>query len=83
VQRVKGLMLANIKTALAVRGIRQTDLAVRLRISTSLLSEVVCGRRQADASLRARIASELSADESWLFSEHVRIPGSGFTGVHP
>ena len=67
-------MLSNIKATLAARGVKQVDLALRLRMSPSVLSEIVNGRRKADPSLRARIASELRADEGWLFSSVSHIP---------
>ena len=67
-------VLGNIKTALAARRMRQVDLALDLKISPSVLSEIIYGRRQADPSLRARIAEALRADESWLFSPVMRIP---------
>ncbi len=67
-------MLLNLRSAIAARQMRQVDLAISLKISPSLLSEIVNGRRQADASLRARIAQALQADESWLFSSVTHIP---------
>lgn len=67
-------MLANLKTALAARRMRQVDLALALKIPASTLSEIVCGRRQAESWLRARIAETLRADEAWLFSTVTRIP---------
>jgi transcriptional regulator with XRE-family HTH domain len=68
-------MLANVKAALAARQVRQIDLALELKISPGILSEIVNGRRQANPSLRARIATALHADERWLFSCIKRIPG--------
>jgi transcriptional regulator with XRE-family HTH domain len=67
-------MLVNIKTALAVRGMKQVDLAYELRIPASTLSEIVHERRRPDASTRRRIATRLDADEKWLFSRLVQIP---------
>ncbi len=67
-------MLANLKTTIAARRLKQVDLALQLKIAPTALSEIIHGRRQADASLRARIAQALQADESWLFSSVVRIP---------
>jgi transcriptional regulator with XRE-family HTH domain len=68
-------MLANLKAALAARRVRQFDLALMLKISPSVLSEIINGRRQPNPSLRARIAEALHADERWLFSYITRIPG--------
>jgi transcriptional regulator with XRE-family HTH domain len=68
-------MLANLKTALAARRVRQIDLALELKISPSLLSEIINGRREPNLSLRARIAEALQADERWLFACITRIPG--------
>jgi transcriptional regulator with XRE-family HTH domain len=67
-------MLVNFKSTLMARGLKQVDLALSLKITPSLLSEIINGRRQANPSLRARIAETLSADESWLFSAVTRIP---------
>jgi transcriptional regulator with XRE-family HTH domain len=68
-------MLANLKTALAARRVRQIDLALELKISPSFLSEILNERRQPNPSLRARIAEALDADERWLFACITRIPG--------
>jgi transcriptional regulator with XRE-family HTH domain len=68
-------MLANLKTAIALRAMTQVDLAQSLKISRTILSEIIHERRRADASLRARIATALRADETWLFSTVARIPG--------
>ena len=68
-------MLANMKTALAVRRLKQADLAMRLGISPTAMSEVIHERRIPDAELRAQIAQELVANENWLFSSLIEIPG--------
>jgi len=68
-------MLVNLKSAFVARGIKQVDLALSLKISPSVLSEIINGRRQPSPSLRARIAHELRADEGWLFAAFTRIPG--------
>lgn len=65
-------MLVNFKTLLAVRRERQVDLAIRVGIDPTFLSQIINGRRQADALLRSKIATALSVDERWLFS--TRIP---------
>ncbi len=64
-----------MKTALAARRLKQADLAARIGISPTALSEVIHERRIPDAGLRARIAQELVADENWLFSSLIEIPG--------
>lgn len=69
-------MLANFKTALAVRRTKQVDLAVTLGIAPSVLSEIIHGRRRPTHDLRSRIAHELGVDESWLFSTQTKIPGA-------
>lgn len=66
-------MLVNLKMTIAVRRMTQVDLALRLKISPTILSEIIHSRRQADSSLRARIAEALRADETWLFSTVARI----------
>lgn len=67
-------MLLNLKTTIAARRLTQVDLALKLKIAPTVLSEIIHGRRQVDASLRARIAEALRADEAWLFSTLARIP---------
>jgi transcriptional regulator with XRE-family HTH domain len=67
-------MLLNLRFAIAARGFKQVDLAMRLTVPPSTLSEVVNGRRTADATLRSRIAQVLDVDETWLFSNVVTIP---------
>jgi transcriptional regulator with XRE-family HTH domain len=67
-------MLANLKTALAARGVKQADLAPKLKIPPSVLSEIIHGRRSPSESLRARISEELRADEGWLFQTYTAIP---------
>jgi len=74
-------MLANLKTTIAARRLTQVDLALRLKIPPTVLSEIIHGRRLADGSLRARIAEALRADESWLFSTVTRIPAPASSGV--
>ena len=74
-------MLLNLKTTIAARRLTQADLAPRLRISPTALSEIIHGRRQADPSLRTRIAEALRADEAWLFSSFTRIPKHEQSGV--
>ena len=78
-------MLVNLKAALAARRMRQVDLALALKIPSSTMSEIICGRRQAENWLRTRIAEALRADESWLFSTAVRIPSRATQGEdsHP
>jgi hypothetical protein len=41
-------VLVNLKAALAARRMRQVDLAIELKISPSVLSEIVNGRRSAE-----------------------------------
>lgn len=67
-------MLPNLKTTLAVRGIRQIELAQQLGISSDLLSRIVRGWTKPGGSLRTRISEALNADESWLFSTVAEIP---------
>jgi transcriptional regulator with XRE-family HTH domain len=67
-------VLANLKAALGARGMRQADLALELKITPSVLSEIVNERRKANTSVRERVSKILQADESWLFSTFTRIP---------
>ena len=76
-------MLANFKTAVAARGMRQVDLALELKIAPSVLSEIINGRRSASPSLRARLAELLQADEAWLFSSFTRIPNRADSATEP
>ena len=67
-------MLPNLKTALAVRDVRQIELAREINISAELLSRIVRGWTTPSSALRARIADFLDADEGWLFARDVAIP---------
>ena len=69
-------MLANLKTAISVRGFTQDELAIDvLKITPSFLSMIIHEQRRADTSLKARIAKALQCDEQWLFSSVTRVPG--------
>ena len=48
---------ANFRIALVARRLRQYELAGELRISPSLLSEMIAGRKDIAPELRARIAA--------------------------
>jgi transcriptional regulator with XRE-family HTH domain len=61
-------MLANIKTALAARGLRQAQLARAVGVPESTLSEFIHDRCELPPHFRARIAETLQADPAWLFS---------------
>jgi transcriptional regulator with XRE-family HTH domain len=67
-------MFANLKFAIAVRGLHQTDLAAEVGLFPNVLSEILHGRRKADPQIRARLAKALRTEEAWLFTEDVRIP---------
>jgi transcriptional regulator with XRE-family HTH domain len=67
-------MLANLKATLAIRRVRQVELALSLSIAPSTLSEIVNERRLASRELRHTIARALNADPDWLFSPVVAIP---------
>ena len=67
-------MLPNLKMALAVRGMRQIELAQKLGVASDLLSRIVRGWSEPSVELRVRIAEVLQADEGWLFSANVVIP---------
>ncbi len=64
-------MLANLKAALATRKIHQVDLEISLKISPSILSEVINERREADRDLRRQISETLNTDDAWLFTSVV------------
>lgn len=78
-------MLANVKTALAARGLRQAQLARAVGLPESTLSEFIHGRCEVAPHFRARIAETLRADPSWLFSRVVphipSFPGDGRAGI--
>ncbi len=61
-------MLANLKTTLAARGLRQADLAQAVGVPESTLSTFIHGRCDLPPHFRARIAERLQADPAWLFS---------------
>lgn len=66
-------MLANLKAALAERGLKQKQLAARCRLPEPTMSRIVTGHISADAETRSRIAHVLRREESWLF-KRVTIP---------
>jgi len=67
-------MLANVKTALAARGMRQALLAQTVGLPESTLSEFIHERCELAQHFRTRIAEALQADPVWLFSHVTRIP---------
>lgn len=67
-------MLANVKTALAARGMRQAQLAKTVGLPESTLSEFIHERCEMAPHFRTRIAEALQADPGWLFSRVTRIP---------
>ena len=70
--------MSNLRTALAARNLRQVDLAIHtLKISPSVLSEIIRGRRKASAELRRKITEVLQTDEVWLVKPVVKIPVAG------
>ena len=70
--------LSNLRTALAARNLRQVDLAIHtLKISPSVLSEIIRGRRKASAELRRKITEVLQTDEVWLVKPVVKIQSRG------
>jgi transcriptional regulator with XRE-family HTH domain len=69
-------MLPNFKAVLAVRGVRQIDLALRLKIDPCLLSKVINGRTPASLDLQEKLAQALGVDAGWLFERTINIPNS-------
>jgi transcriptional regulator with XRE-family HTH domain len=67
-------MLANVKTALAARGMRQAQLAQTVGLPESTLSEFIHERCGLAPHFRTRIAEALQADPAWLFSRLTQIP---------
>jgi transcriptional regulator with XRE-family HTH domain len=67
-------MLANVKTALAARGLRQIQLARIVGLPESTLSEFIHERTDLAPRYLVRIAEALQADPAWLFSRVTRIP---------
>jgi transcriptional regulator with XRE-family HTH domain len=66
-------MLANLKSALLLRGLRGYELAGKLGIPAPQLSEIIQGRRDPTPAIRRRSARILQAPEDWLFAE-VEVP---------
>jgi len=65
-------MLANLKAALAARKIKQLELAAELRVSPSVVTDIVLGRREVDAETRAKIAALLGVEnQAWLFQRAI------------
>jgi transcriptional regulator with XRE-family HTH domain len=67
-------MLANVKTALAARGMRQAHLAQTVGLPESTLSEFIHERCELAPHFRTRIAEALQADSAWLFARVTHIP---------
>jgi transcriptional regulator with XRE-family HTH domain len=67
-------MLSNLKVALAVRRMRQAELAAAIGISPSTLSEAIHGRVKLAPHQQQRIAEMLRADPAWLFQAVTHIP---------
>jgi len=67
-------MLANVKMALAARGVRQAQLAQAVGLPESTLSEFIHERCELAAHFRSRIAEALQADPAWLFARVAHIP---------
>ncbi len=67
-------MLANVKTALAARAMRQAKLAQTVGLPESTLSEFIHERCEIPPHFRARIAEALQADPGWLFATVTHIP---------
>jgi transcriptional regulator with XRE-family HTH domain len=76
-------MLTNLRAALAARGMRQVDLAAKLKIWPSVMSDIVNGRRSPEPRVAARIAEILRVDESLLFGEKRLIPLIPMSPVTP
>ena len=61
-------MLANLKATLAARRMRQFELAAELKVSPSVLTEIILGRRPLEDGQRTRIAVLLGVEDlEWLF----------------
>jgi transcriptional regulator with XRE-family HTH domain len=67
-------MLSNLKVALAVRRMRQAEIAAAIGVSPSTLSEFIHGRAELAPHQRQRIAEMLHADPAWLFQAVTHIP---------
>ena len=67
-------MLANVKTALAARGMRQAHLAQTVGLPESTLSEFIHERCTLAPHFRTRIVEALQADPAWLFARVTHIP---------
>ena len=74
-------MLVNLRSALSIRGYKQWEFALELRIPPSVLSEIIHERREASPELQGGIAKLLNADATWLFSRVPRIPPPERLGV--
>jgi transcriptional regulator with XRE-family HTH domain len=60
--------LSNLWCAIVERYTTQARFAAKVRISRTILSEIVRGKRLADPLLRRKIAKALDAPEPWLFA---------------
>jgi transcriptional regulator with XRE-family HTH domain len=60
-------MYPNLKLQIFKRGERQINLAKQTGISEPILSKIIHGYREPTEAERKLIASQLQADEAWLF----------------
>ena len=67
-------MLAHLKAAMAIRRIRQSEVAAVAKMSTATFSFVVHGVQELAPHLRRRVTEFLQADEDWLFVDIRVIP---------
>jgi len=62
-------MYPNLKLQIFKRGERQIHLAKQTGISEPILSKIIHGYREPTEAERKLIASQLQADEAWLFEK--------------
>jgi len=67
-------MLAHLKAAIAIRRVRQSEVAAAVKMSTAVFSFVVHGEKKLAPHERRRVAEFLQADEDWLFQDIRVIP---------
>jgi transcriptional regulator with XRE-family HTH domain len=75
-------MFTNLKSALTLRKLHGYQLAGKVGIAPSMLTEVIAGRRPAGPRLRKKIARVLRAPEDWIFQK-TTIPAKEANNVDP
>ena len=67
-------MLANLASAIKLRGLKRWQVAVQCGLSPSQFDALIVERRPLDPWLKEKLSQLLDADEEWLFQSLQEIP---------